>query len=549
MKNAINLTIFFIIIIFQSIALSFSDVNFNHSNGLDLMKKYSAKYLDPNAEKELNLLRENYERLKPSKNQPSSQVIIPRIIHLIWLGNKTMPINYRYYLETWKQYHPTWEIKLWNREAILKENFPNMDLFLLARSHAEQADLIRYEILNRYGGLYIDTDIECFTNFDELHYRYDFYVNMEPPALNKKRVTIANNMIASVPNHYILTQTLNNIRENWKKNEEYFETNFSNSWTSFGRSAHNLAVQRTMYPLSDGVFNFLETQDQDNYKSIILPSGYNIPMYVVNNHPILNFLSNSFRGRAKLSNKIEIQPETMSFHFYDKQNSLMSMSDFSTALFENCTIKGLFYKLLKFRNKYYLAFRDLYNKNFPTQVNYNVQAIIPKTIYIDIDGMPAKELDSTAKQWKLLNPDFTIKLINSNELTTYIPAKLKPLESDDLDLIGAFYLLYKEGGVFVKHNFKPANLKEFNYKYAYYGLFKNLSKIFSNIYLSTDLIAFAPNHTMLYNLINNLEDEFNENSKIDYDHLEKIYLDNAYKYYSLDGESIILTEEDFNKKR
>ena len=48
-------------------ALALSDVNFNHSNGLDLMAKYSAEYLDPMAVDELALLKENYERLKPSK--------------------------------------------------------------------------------------------------------------------------------------------------------------------------------------------------------------------------------------------------------------------------------------------------------------------------------------------------------------------------------------------------------------------------------------------------------------------------------------------------
>lgn len=545
----INLRLFFTLLFINSPVLGFSDVDFNHSNGLDLMKKYSAKYLDHNAEKELDLLHENYERLKPSKIPLNSKITIPKIIHQIWMGNEPMPDNYKYYLETWKQYHPSWEIKIWDKEAVLRENFPDMDLFLLARSHAEQADLIRYEILRRYGGLYIDTDIECFTNFDDLHYRYDFYVNMEPPALNKKRVTIANNMIASIPDHYILTQTLNNIRENWKKNEEYFEENFSNSWTSFGRSAHNLAVQRTMYPLSDAVFNFLETQDQTKYKSIILPAGYNIPMYVVNDRPIINFLSNTFRGRAKLSNKIEIRPETMSFHFYDKQNSLMHKPDFSTSIFKNNKIKGLFYKLLKFRDKYYLAFRDLYNKNFPTEISYHTQPIIPKVIYLESDNCSPKELDSLEKQWQLMNPDFTVKLISSKDLQQFIPNKLKTLKSEALDLIGAFYLLYKEGGVFVKPNFQPANLKELNYKYAYYGLFNNSSKIFSKLELSNNIIAFIPNHTMLYNLIDNIENEFIENSEIDYNHIGRIYLDNAYKYYSLDGKSIILTEEAFNQKR
>jgi len=549
MKKALHFKLFFFILIFHSIAFSFSDVDFEHSNGLDLLKKYSAKYLDPESDKELELLKENYEKLKPSKNHLNANLIIPKVIHLIWLGNDDLPENYKYYITTWKQYHPKWEIKLWNKEAIMKENFSNIDLFLLARSHAEQADLIRYEILLKYGGLYIDTDIECFTNFDELHYRYDFYVNMEPPALNKKRVTIANNMIASVPNHYILSQTLFNIRENWKKSEEYFETNFSNSWTKFGRSTHNLAVQRTMYPLSDAVFNFLETQDQDKYKSIILPASYNIPMYVVNNHPILNFLSNTFRGRAKLSNKIEIQPETMSFHYYDKQNSLMNMPDFSTSLLGNSKIKGFFYKLLKFRNKYYLAFRDLFIKNFPSEVAYHPAPIIPNVVYILNDSAAKQDIETLEMQWKELNPNFQIKTLTSKDLELFIPSKIQHFKSDATNVIGAIYLLHNNGGVFVTKNLKPLRLQEFNYKYSFFGLLKSIKKIFGNLELSTDLIAITPNHSLFYNFISNIESAINESSELDLEHLEQIYIDNAYKYYSLDGKSVLLTEEVLNQKR
>lgn len=544
-----NTRIFILFLIICSQALAMIDVNFDHSNGLDLLKGYSAKYIDPDAPKELNLLRENYERLKPSKVIANNAPIIPKVIHIIWLGSDPLPQNYVYYIQTWRDFHPNWEVKIWSKDLIMKERFPDMDLFLQARSHAEQADIIRYEILRRYGGLYIDADIECFTNFDELHYKYDFYVNMEPPALNKKRVTIANNMIAAVPNHYILTQTLNNIREHWVENEKYFEDNFSNSWTSFGRSPHNLAVQRTMYPLSDAVFNFLETQDQSQYKSIILPAGYNIPMYVVNNRPIINFLSNTFRGRAKLSNKIELRPETMSFHYYDKQKSLMNEVDFSTSIFKNKKVRGFFYKLLQFRDKYYLAFRDLFIKNFPTKIEYKANPIIPKIIYLESDTCLPRDLAYLQQKWQSMNPDFEIKLVTSEFLQNYIPQNLKTMKTDALELIGVFHLLEKEGGVFVKSNLEPLNLKEFNYKYSFYGVFHNLNKVFGKLHLNTNLIAFIPEHTMLHHIIENIDNELSESSEIDKSHIKKIYLDNAYKFYQLDGKSIIFTEGLLNQKR
>ena len=124
--------------------------------------------------------------------------------------------NKQYYLETWRKFHPDWEVKLWNEQDIIKENFASMDLYLLAESYQEKSDIMRYEILRRYGGLYIDSDIECLANFDDLHHRYDFYGYMETPVINKHVVNILNGMFASIPNHPILSKTLEKIRKDWR---------------------------------------------------------------------------------------------------------------------------------------------------------------------------------------------------------------------------------------------------------------------------------------------------------------------------------------------
>ncbi len=518
-------------------ALGFGDVDFDRSNGFDLMDKYSARYLEADADIKINLLKENYARLKPGNVPSSSNLIIPKIIHQIWFGNEPIPKNYQYFLETWRQYHPDWQVKIWTEADILKEDFDSMDLFLLARSYAEQADVMRYEIIQRYGGLYIDTDIECYASFEELHYKYDFYTNMEPPALNKKRVTIANNMIAAVPNHPIVKQTLINIRNNWHKTEKDFETNFSSSWSKFARSTHNLAVQRTMYPYSDAVFSFLESKDQSKYKSIILPSGYNIPIYFVNNTPIINFISRLLRDKSKLSNKIIIQPETMSFHFYDKQNSLMSKSDFATSIFNNNAVKGTFYKLLEFQNKYYLAFRDLFNRNFATNVDYHIKPVIPQIIYLSTDKFSKQDAEILKLKWQVINPFFQVKLFDHQAIE--LPKKLKSLDEKATRLISVFYLLEKNGGAYVNSNIKPINLKEMHYKYGYYGKFMQLDNIFDPLNIDTRVMAFVKNHAIVRNLLSDIEKEIADNKDITTSKIRQLYLDNAYKYYQVDGRSIV----------
>ncbi len=535
---------------FSVSSVAFSDVDFEHSSGLDLMKQYSAKYAEPNADVKIKLLKDNYERLKPSKITSSLNPIIPKIIHLIWLGKAALPQNYKYYMETWRYYHPSWEIKLWTEQDILKENFVNMDLYWLARSYQERSDIIRYEILRKYGGLYIDTDIECFANFDDLHHKYDFYTNYEPPAINKKRVSILNAMVASVPNHPILTDTLNNIRKNWKNIEEMFDEKYSSSKSSFARSNHHLAVERTMYPFIDAVFAFLSGPDAEKHRAMILPSGYNVPVYFVNDVPILNLLSRLFRDKAKLSNQIKKQPETMSIHFHDKENSLLHEDYFGNSLFNHSEIKGVSYMLFHLRDKYYLAFRKLFQLNFPTLLSYNVETTIPNIIYLENEGnLSAKEFDELKNEWQKLNEKMIIKIFRAEEYKTDMPNMFQNFSKEAQKIIARFYLINNSGGVYVSSNFIPANLTEFHYKYSFYGQFKKLNKLNDKLQLDLNIIAASQSHSIIRNFILNLEEKSEKVKQIDVDTICKTYLEYAYRYYELDGKSIIFPEVFFNQKR
>ena len=537
-------------LLFSGSALAFSDVDFDHSSGLDLMRQYSAKYSEPDADLKLKQLKDNYERLKPSKIKSNSSPIIPKIIHQVWLGPASIPQNYRYYLKTWSEYNPDWQIKLWTEKEVLKENFASMDLYWLARSYQERSDIIRYEVLKKYGGLYIDTDIECFANFNDLNHKYDFYTNFEPPAINKKKVSILNAMIGSVPNHPIIIETLAQIRKDWYKVEDSFNDNYSRSKSSFARSNHHLAVQRTMYPFADSVFKFLNRSDLEKYKTIILPSGYNVPVYFINDVPIINFLSRIFRDKAKLSNQIRKQPETMSIHFHDKENSLMHDDYFANSLFDHSEIKGMTYMLLNLRDKYYLAFRKLFQYKFPSLIQYSPETIIPKAIYIDNSNeLSEKDLENLKSQWQKLNPMFSIKTINKEELKKLIPAKLDSISESTIKLIARFYLLKEKGGVYVSSNFKPADLLEFNHKYGYYGKLVKLKKMSDKINLDLDIIASISNHSILHNMLSRFEEIISYKKEIKEETIKKLYLEYVYRYYELDGASMLFPEMYFNQKR
>ena len=63
--------------------------------------------------------------------------------------------------------HPDWETRLWT-DADLDELEVTEGERARARSASELSNLVRYEVLRRHGGVYLDTDVEGRRPFDDL---------------------------------------------------------------------------------------------------------------------------------------------------------------------------------------------------------------------------------------------------------------------------------------------------------------------------------------------------------------------------------------------
>ena len=146
------------------------------------------------------------KRLKQAS--PGPNLLIPKKIHQIWLGGP-LPEKFEAFCETWKTHHPDWEYKLWTDEDLPDFHFVTGNKINQSQNWAQKSDILRLEILNRYGGLYVDVDFMCFKPHDVLHYQSDFYAGLE------NRV-IANALIAAAPNHPII-RTFLQIIEMTKK--------------------------------------------------------------------------------------------------------------------------------------------------------------------------------------------------------------------------------------------------------------------------------------------------------------------------------------------
>jgi mannosyltransferase OCH1-like enzyme len=105
-----------------------------------------------------------------SMNQPQ---IIPKLIHRIWIGEKPIPDYSVYYIEKQKRICSGYMHVLWSDKAI-----QDIFLFLLPSSVEMlrderlspiiKSDILRYELLRLYGGIYLDMDVQLFRSFDDL---------------------------------------------------------------------------------------------------------------------------------------------------------------------------------------------------------------------------------------------------------------------------------------------------------------------------------------------------------------------------------------------
>jgi hypothetical protein len=90
---------------------------------------------------------------------------IPRVFHHIWIGGP-MPPRFERFRESWQRHNPGWEMRLWTEKDLdwleNQEFFDNAAEWTPERYIRRfQANLARYEIIWRYGGVYVDADIEA----------------------------------------------------------------------------------------------------------------------------------------------------------------------------------------------------------------------------------------------------------------------------------------------------------------------------------------------------------------------------------------------------
>ena len=93
--------------------------------------------------------------------------MIPKIIHYCWFGRGPMPELALYCIESWKKFLPDYELRLWNEDTFDVNAVPYVREAYKVRKFAFVTDYVRLWALDKFGGIYMDTDVEVLKPLDD----------------------------------------------------------------------------------------------------------------------------------------------------------------------------------------------------------------------------------------------------------------------------------------------------------------------------------------------------------------------------------------------
>ena len=100
--------------------------------------------------------------------------MIPKIIHWCWLSSDSIPETLTKCMDSWKRVLPDYQFIHWNFERFPKGISTWVDEAFECKKYAFAADYIRVYALYKYGGIYLDMDVEVLKTFDGFLNRREF---------------------------------------------------------------------------------------------------------------------------------------------------------------------------------------------------------------------------------------------------------------------------------------------------------------------------------------------------------------------------------------
>ena len=139
--------------------------------------------------------------------------MIPKIIHYRWFGRGEKPELAKKCIASWKKFCPDFEIREWNEDNCDYLAMPFMAEAYAAKKYAFVSDVMRLVVLEQYGGVYFDTDVEVVRDISPL-LNDEGFIGFE-----NNRFVNSGQVMAAVPHQPVVQAMI----------EEYKKMHFTNA--------------------------------------------------------------------------------------------------------------------------------------------------------------------------------------------------------------------------------------------------------------------------------------------------------------------------------
>ena len=142
---------------------------------------------------------------RPSFVQRKKKVdmLIPRIFHFIWIGGMPISSDARRNILKWHRMYPDWKVKIWTDTTM--PALQNQVQYDSSERLDQKSDIARYELLFKYGGVYLDFDFEPLKNMDSILLGLEAFIAYE------NHNDTANSPIGAVQGHPFIKQLVQNL--------------------------------------------------------------------------------------------------------------------------------------------------------------------------------------------------------------------------------------------------------------------------------------------------------------------------------------------------
>lgn len=135
---------------------------------------------------------------QPFHYRKNKAMRIPKTIHTFWFSDNPLPQKYKECLESWRLFCPDYEIRIWNLSSYDAGDCRFFWEAIDAEKWAFASDFARVDVIYRFGGIYMDLDVELIKPLDDLLYN-DAYMSFE----SLDRVECGSGLGATPHNHIL----------------------------------------------------------------------------------------------------------------------------------------------------------------------------------------------------------------------------------------------------------------------------------------------------------------------------------------------------------